>query len=69
MSIFLPWQKRVLEEKQQLDTKRLLLSSWLGSDATNGLDEETRALMWLQHDTMMLYSTILAKRIYLFNPE
>lgn len=61
-----PHQQRVVDEKTELDEKRDKLSIFFDSDIYNGLDEENKSLLRIQHGVMTQYSDILSKRIGLF---
>jgi hypothetical protein len=62
-----PYQLRVINEKEELDSKALALSSFIGeSDIFETLDPEEQERLKEQNDIMWSYSEILGKRIAAF---
>lgn len=63
------WQKRVVEEKQQLQTKLTKLGQFLDSGAFKDLLPEDQRLLLEQEKFMWGYLTTLGKRIARFPVE
>lgn len=61
------WQKRVINEKEELDEKLSKLSEFLDSDEFYEMEGPEVRLLWNQVELMEKYSDILAARIYYFN--
>ena len=61
------WQKRVIDEKEDLDKKIFKLNEFLDSDEFYEMEGPTVRLLWNQIEIMEKYSDILAARIYYFN--
>lgn len=61
-----PYQKRVIEEKAELDTKRQKLTFFIGTEEWRRLDEQEKSRMNRQLEAMTLYSNILGERIAAF---
>lgn len=57
------YQKRMVEEKQELDVKRLKLHQFIATDEFLAIDETDRELLFKQAVLMDLYSETLEKRI------
>ena len=57
------YQKRVVEEKKDLDQKIVKLTTFLFSEASAGMDEEENLRMLKQKYSMMDYSRMLGERI------
>lgn len=64
-----PHQLRVIEEKQELDTKLQALRAFLDSTVFQGLPEAERYRLRRQAEVMADYSRILAERIFAFPVE
>jgi len=62
-----PWQKRVITEKEELDTKICSLVSFLMAEENCGVMGEYRELLIYQRNAMLNYSDILQRRINNFN--
>ena len=60
------WQKRVIDEKEDLDKKIFKLNEFLDSDEFYEMEGPTVRLLWNQVELMEKYSDILAARIYYF---
>ena len=68
-SIYLPYQKRLVDEKTDLDTKIEALTIFISSNLTYPqLPIIEQELMMKQLETMTRYSSILKMRIKRFNP-
>ncbi len=64
-----PYQERVVAEKNALDEKLSLLSSFIGSnDIYRTLDRVEQSRLNRQLEAMTLYSNILGERIAAFAP-
>jgi len=62
-----PYQKRVIEEKEELDKKARALSDFIGnSKVFDTLDPTEQERMKEQNDVMWQYSEILGSRIAAF---
>jgi hypothetical protein len=61
-----PYQKRVIDEKNQLDEKRSLLEKFFESEIFKGLSDDDQVLLNEQFQAMNRYSEILGKRIVKF---
>ena len=57
------WQERVVEEKRQLDERRIKLEEFMCGDIYRTLSIEERARMHGQLGIMQQYSQVLAVRI------
>ena len=64
--MLLPFQLRVITEKEELDTKIAALSAFLEGEATRNLHIDDLKLLAAQLNVMREYSDILAKRILRF---
>jgi len=62
----LPHEKRVIDEKQQLDEKYSKLYVFIGSDTYRDLPVLEQILLVQQLTVMGEYSTVLSKRIEFF---
>lgn len=60
------FQKRVVDEKQELDSKIESLDYFFGTEVYQKTSEPEANLLHEQHDTMNKYSLILGDRIKLF---
>ena len=60
------WQKRVIEERDQLNSKLAKLKMFIDSEQIHDLPESVAALMLNQRDAMNRYSSILDDRIAAF---
>ena len=60
------YQKRVIEEKEQLDIKISKLDVFIGSDKFRELEIVEKTLLEIQIERMERYSNILSQRIKLF---
>lgn len=64
----LPYQKRVIQEKDELDRKAASLSNFIGTSLVfEELQPEEQELLKEQCEIMWEYSEVLGKRINLFN--
>lgn len=63
------WQKRVIEEKNELTKKIIKLGSFFGAEEYEKIDDNQKGLLLAQHYFMDEYSQILSKRIALFYRE
>lgn len=63
-----PHQQRVIDEKRELDVKRVKLATFLDGDTYRGLDPSEQARLRRQADAMMSYALILQERIDAFAP-
>jgi hypothetical protein len=62
-----PHQKRVMDEKLDLDLKIMALTSFIqSSNVFSGLPEPERMRLYAQRRVMAEYSTILGERIAAF---
>lgn len=61
-----PYQDRVVNEKQELDTKIQALSDFMSGDATRNLHIDELSLLAAQLYVMREYSSILGNRILRF---
>ena len=59
----LPYQQRVVDEKQELDTKIGALSVFIAGVAFSTIPSDEQDRLTAQYLIMMAYSTILASRI------
>ena len=65
-----PYQKRVVDEKAELDKKAKALSDFIGlSGEFENIDIEEQERLKVQNDIMWQYSEILGARIDAFNEE
>lgn len=60
------FQKRVIEEKKELDEKIMKLESFIKGDLFKKLNVIDSTLLELQYLTMVQYSQILSKRVGIF---
>ena len=60
------FQKRVIEEKKELDEKIMKLESFIKGDLFKKLNVLDSSLLELQYLAMVQYSQILSKRIGIF---
>ena len=61
------YQQRVVDEKNELDTKAKALSEFIGNGVTfEAIDPEEQERMKLQNDIMWQYSEVLGARIAVF---
>jgi hypothetical protein len=65
-SVNLSFQKRVIEEKADLDEKRRKLLAFSTTDAFRRLDQAEKDRLRTQHSVMGVYSEILHQRIAAF---
>jgi hypothetical protein len=65
-SVNLSFQKRVIEEKADLDEKRRKLLAFSTTDAFRWLDQAEKDRLRTQHSVMGVYSEILHQRIAAF---
>lgn len=61
-----PHQKRVIDEKRELDTKIEALTAFIGTPIYHGLSHQDQFLLRRQLVAMNEYSAILRERIDLF---
>lgn len=61
-----PYQKRVIDEKVELDDKNTKLINFLYTYEFKELDAEDQSLLCKQSEAMTVYSEILEKRIKRF---
>lgn len=61
-----PYQRRVLDEKQDLDLRIARLTAFVSADSFASLPLQERAAMLRQLDAMLLYSHALGDRIVLW---
>jgi choline dehydrogenase-like flavoprotein len=67
--LFQPHQRRVIDEKAELDKKATDLSNFIGSSpAFATIDPAEQERMKVQNDVMWQYSEILGARIAAFTP-
>jgi hypothetical protein len=62
-----PFQQRVIDEKEELDSKRDRLRAFFGTDLYRELDPAEQSRLNRQLEAMTLYSNILAERIAAFS--
>lgn len=62
----LPYQQRVVDERNDLDSKLGSLLTFIGTPVFHSLDGADRALLKQQADVMAEYSSILSIRIARF---
>lgn len=67
--VWLPYQRRVVEEKEDLDFKRTKLGEFKNTDAFAKLPWEQQELLNTQAHIMTMYSAVLAERIRTFPQE
>jgi len=60
------YQERVIEEKKELDNKRIKLTEFMHSDAYAELGATNQGLLMVQLVAMKNYSNALERRIELF---
>lgn len=60
------WQRRVIEEKAQIDERRVKLNDFVTTRTFKALPDEDRALLFQQSAVMSELSLILEKRIRRF---
>lgn len=63
-----PYQRRVVDEKVDLDVKLTLLNSFLLSPRFQAVDEEEQGRLRRQASAMQVYSDVLKERIEAFKP-
>lgn len=63
-----PYQRRVVDEKVDLDVKLTLLNSFLISPRFQAVDEEELGRLRRQASAMQVYSDVLKERIEAFKP-
>ena len=63
MSKYLPHQQRVIEEKQELDTKREKLGEFKNTDMFLSLPWQEQERLNTQAHIMTMYSSVLGERI------
>jgi hypothetical protein len=61
-----PYQQRVVDEQEDLDSKRDRLRAFFGTDLYRELDPAEQSRLNRQLEAMTLYSNILAERIAAF---
>jgi hypothetical protein len=66
MSDLQPYQQRVIDEKEALDTKISALNTFLLGVVFSTLPKTEQDRLTLQRQVMQVYSTILAQRISAF---
>ena len=64
-----PHERRVLDEKLELDARLERLTAFFGTQMYTALPERERLLMWRQANHMKAYSDVLGERIDLFIGE
>ena len=64
-----PHERRVLDEKLELDARLERLTAFFGTQMYTALPERERLLMWRQATHMKAYSDVLGERIDLFIGE
>lgn len=62
----LPYQKRVVKEKKELDVKIAALEKFYKSAVYKGLGEAEKVRLTRQHGPMADYSAVLGQRIAAF---
>lgn len=60
------YQKRVIEEKSDLDEKIKRLEEFVNADSFSELSSSEQGLIMVQHEAMHHYSGVLERRIELF---
>lgn len=68
-AILKPFQKRVVEEKAEVDIKRQRLSAFIGSLEFTSLPIEEQVRLIHQKELMDSYSAVLGERIAAFTPH
>ena len=63
MNKYLPHQQRVIEEKQELDTKREKLGEFKNTDMFLSLPWQEQERLNTQAHIMTMYSSVLGERI------
>lgn len=63
MNKYLPHQQRVIEEKQELDTKREKLGEFKNTDMFLSLPWQEQERLNTQAHVMTMYSSVLGERI------
>jgi hypothetical protein len=63
---FLPHEQRVIQERQDLETKIVALDQFIGSELFNSLPYTDQTLLHGQYEYMRAYSFILSERINRF---
>lgn len=63
MKKYLPHQQRVIEEKQELDTKREKLGEFKNTDMFLSLSWQEQERLNTQAHIMTMYSSVLGERI------
>ena len=61
-----PHQERVVAEREELDSKRIKLQSFIGSEMFLSLDKDEQARLLRQSKIMNDYSCVLIERIGAF---
>lgn len=69
MPDLLPYQQRVVQEKQELDTSLSKLQLFVRTPQFEGLQVEDQELLILQEHYMLRYSVILGERIRRFRVQ
>lgn len=64
--VLLPYQRRVVEEKRELDTRITALRAFLDSDTSDGVPSAEKSRLGRQLTAMMLYAETLDERIGAF---
>lgn len=59
----LPYQQRVVEEKQELDTRIEKLMAFMTTNVFDGLDNGEKSRLRIQLAAMQTYGTALGERI------
>lgn len=62
------FKARLLEEKQQLDDRRIKLEFFLGTPAYRSIPAAQQTLLSIQAPIMAAYSQVLAERIAALEP-
>lgn len=62
-----PHQQRVVDEKKDLDEKRVKLQAFFNTDLFRVLDQGEKDRLSTQYSVMALYSEILGQRIAAFS--
>ena len=63
------YQKRVIEEKAELDKKISKLGNFFDSEIFSGLRNHEKTLMHIQYASMLTYSATLEKRMQCFKSD
>lgn len=67
--VWLPYQRRIVEEKEDLDAKRAKLGEFKNTDTFAKLPWEQQELLNTQAHIMTMYSAVLRERIAGFKQE